>query len=41
MIMGALRVNLPTILVSGGPMLAGYSEEKSLTYLICLKVLVL
>ena len=31
MIMGALRVNLPTILVSGGPMLAGYSEEKSLT----------
>lgn len=31
MIMGALRVNIPTILVSGGPMLAGHMDENSLT----------
>lgn len=31
MIMGALRLNLPTILVSGGPMLAGQSEQGSLS----------
>lgn len=28
MIMGALRVNLPTILISGGPMLAGFCQGK-------------
>ncbi|NLC95991.1 MAG: dihydroxy-acid dehydratase [Erysipelotrichaceae bacterium] len=31
MIMGALRVNLPTILVSGGPMLAGHMDDRSLS----------
>ena len=31
MIMGALRVNLPTILVSGGPMLAGHVENRSVS----------
>ncbi|MDO5041049.1 MAG: dihydroxy-acid dehydratase [Peptoniphilus sp.] len=31
MIMGALRLNLPTILVSGGPMLAGERTGKSLS----------
>jgi len=30
MIMGALRVNLPTILVSGGPMLAGFCQGKNI-----------
>ena len=28
MIMGALRLNLPTVLVSGGPMLAGHSRDR-------------
>ena len=31
MIMGALRLNLPTILVSGGPMLAGQNDKGSLS----------
>lgn len=31
MIMGALRLNLPTILVSGGPMLAGKNKGKELS----------
>lgn len=31
MIMGALRLNLPTVLVSGGPMLAGGSVEEPYT----------
>ncbi|NLJ94769.1 MAG: dihydroxy-acid dehydratase [Clostridiaceae bacterium] len=31
MIMGALRLNLPTILVSGGPMLAGQNDSGSLS----------
>lgn len=31
MIMGALRVNLPTILVSGGPMLAGRDQNKEIS----------
>ena len=31
MIMGALRLNLPTILISGGPMLAGQNESGSLS----------
>ncbi|MDU5503631.1 MAG: dihydroxy-acid dehydratase [Anaerococcus vaginalis] len=31
MIMGALRLNLPTILVSGGPMLAGKNKVKELS----------
>lgn len=30
MIMGALRVNIPTILVSGGPMLAGFYQGKNI-----------
>ncbi|MEN3190569.1 MAG: dihydroxy-acid dehydratase [Atribacterota bacterium] len=30
MIMGALRVNIPTILVSGGPMLAGFHQGKNI-----------
>ena len=30
MIMGALRVNLPTIVVSGGPMLAGFYQGKTI-----------
>jgi len=30
MIMGALRVNVPTILVSGGPMLAGFYQGKNI-----------
>ena len=30
MIMGALRVNLPTILISGGPMLAGFYRGKNI-----------
>ena len=30
MIMGALRVNIPTILVSGGPMLAGFCQGKNI-----------
>lgn len=30
MIMGALRVNLPTIVVSGGPMLAGFCQGKTI-----------
>ncbi|MCK4240477.1 MAG: dihydroxy-acid dehydratase [Candidatus Atribacteria bacterium] len=30
MIMGALRVNLPTILISGGPMLAGFYQGKNI-----------
>ena len=30
MIMGALRVNIPTILVSGGPMLAGFYQRKNI-----------
>jgi len=30
MIMGALRVNLPTILISGGPMLAGVCQGKNI-----------
>jgi len=30
MIMGALRVNLPTILISGGPMLAGVYQNKNI-----------
>jgi len=30
MIMGALRVNLPTILISGGPMLAGVYQGKNI-----------
>ncbi|RVU54598.1 dihydroxy-acid dehydratase [Anaerosphaera multitolerans] len=35
MIMGALRLNLPTVLISGGPMLAGLNdgEEISLSYM--------
>ena len=31
MIMGALRLNLPTILVSGGPMLAGKNNKKEIS----------
>lgn len=31
MIMGALRLNLPTILVSGGPMLAGKNKKKEIS----------
>ena len=31
MIMGALRVNIPTILVSGGPMLAGFYQGKNIS----------
>ena len=31
MILGALRLNLPTILISGGPMLAGQNESGSLS----------
>jgi dihydroxy-acid dehydratase len=30
MIMGALRVNIPTILISGGPMLAGFYHGKNI-----------
>lgn len=30
MIMGALRVNLPTILISGGPMLSGFYQGKNI-----------
>jgi dihydroxy-acid dehydratase len=30
MIMGALRVNIPTILISGGPMLAGFYQGKNI-----------
>lgn len=30
MIMGALRVNIPTILVSGGPMLAGFYQGRNI-----------
>jgi len=30
MIMGALRVNIPTILISGGPMLAGFHQGKNI-----------
>jgi len=30
MIMGAIRVNIPTILVSGGPMLAGFHQGKNI-----------
>jgi dihydroxy-acid dehydratase len=30
MIMGALRMNIPTILVSGGPMLAGFYQGKNI-----------
>jgi len=30
MIMGALRVNIPTILISGGPMLAGFCQGKNI-----------
>lgn len=30
MIMGALRLNIPTILVSGGPMLAGFHQGKNI-----------
>jgi len=30
MIMGAIRVNIPTILVSGGPMLAGFYQGKNI-----------
>lgn len=30
MIMGAIRVNMPTILVSGGPMLAGFHQGKNI-----------
>lgn len=30
MIMGALRVNLPTILISGGPMLSGFCQGKNI-----------
>jgi len=30
MIMGAIRVNIPTILVSGGPMLAGFCQGKNI-----------
>ncbi|OLR64117.1 dihydroxy-acid dehydratase [Peptoniphilus porci] len=31
MIMGALRVNIPTILVSGGPMLAGHDQNDEIS----------
>ncbi len=30
MIMGALRVNVPTIFVTGGPMLAGHAAGRQL-----------
>jgi len=30
MIMGAIRVNIPTIIVSGGPMLAGFHQGKNI-----------
>jgi len=30
MIMGAIRVNIPTILVSGGPMLAGFCQGENI-----------
>jgi Dihydroxyacid dehydratase/phosphogluconate dehydratase len=37
MLMAALRLNLPTIIISGGPMLAGNYKVKRLIYMICLK----
>ena len=35
MIMAALRLNIPSIVVSGGPMLAGRFKEKDIDYSTC------
>lgn len=35
MIMAALRLNIPSIIVSGGPMMAGKFEERSIDYSSC------